>query len=118
MLPPRTGQERNDPAALHGVPFAVTAAAIPLIWGSWLGWSDVAVFVFMYLISGLGVTVGFHRMLTHRAFLKEVWGPNAVEQPEHLWTLVAQLRRKIEPDPSTPRYLLSEPWVGYRFVTE
>ena len=56
------------------------------------------------------------RVLTHRAILKAVWGPNAVEQPEHLWTLVAQLRKKIEPDPSTPRYLLSEPWVGYRFV--
>ena len=56
------------------------------------------------------------RVLTHRAILKEVWGPNAVEQPEHLWTLVAQLRRKIEPDPSSPKYLLSEPWVGYRFA--
>jgi two-component system KDP operon response regulator KdpE len=58
------------------------------------------------------------RVLTHRTILKAVWGPNAVEQPEHLWTLVAQLRKKIEPDPATPRYLLSEPWVGYRFVTE
>jgi two-component system KDP operon response regulator KdpE len=58
------------------------------------------------------------RVLTHRAILKEVWGPNAVEQPEHLWTLVAQLRKKIEPDPSQPRYLVSEPWVGYRFVTD
>jgi two-component system KDP operon response regulator KdpE len=58
------------------------------------------------------------RVLTHRAILKEVWGPNAVEQPEHLWTLVAQLRKKIEPDPANPKYLLSEPWVGYRFVTE
>jgi two-component system, OmpR family, KDP operon response regulator KdpE len=58
------------------------------------------------------------RVLTHRAILKAVWGPNAVEQPEHLWTLVAQLRRKIEPDPATPKYLLSEPWVGYRFVTD
>jgi two-component system KDP operon response regulator KdpE len=57
------------------------------------------------------------RVLTHRAILKAVWGPNAVEQPEHLWTLVAQLRKKIEPDPATPRYLLSEPWVGYRFAT-
>ena len=57
------------------------------------------------------------RVLTHRAILKAVWGANAVEQPEHLWTLVAQLRRKIEPDPSNPRYLLSEPWVGYRFAT-
>jgi two-component system KDP operon response regulator KdpE len=52
------------------------------------------------------------RVLTHRAILKAVWGPNAVEQPEHLWTLVAQLRKKIEPDPGSPRYLLSEPWVG------
>ena len=58
------------------------------------------------------------RVLTHRAILKEVWGPNAVEQPEHLWTLVAQLRKKIEPDPSSPKYLVSEPWVGYRFVTD
>jgi two-component system KDP operon response regulator KdpE len=58
------------------------------------------------------------RVLTHRAILKEVWGPNAVEQPEHLWTLVAQLRKKIEPDPAKPKYLLSEPWVGYRFATE
>ena len=58
------------------------------------------------------------RVLTHRAILKEIWGPNAVEQPEHLWTLVAQLRKKIEPDPSKPRYVLSEPWVGYRFATE
>ena len=57
------------------------------------------------------------RVLTHRAILKAVWGPNAVEQPEHLWTLVAQLRKKIELDPAAPKYLLSEPWVGYRFVT-
>jgi two-component system, OmpR family, KDP operon response regulator KdpE len=58
------------------------------------------------------------RVLTHRAILKEIWGANAVEQPEHLWTLVAQLRKKIEPDPAHPKYLLSEPWVGYRFVTD
>ena len=58
------------------------------------------------------------RVLTHRAILKALWGPNAVEQPEHLWTLVAQLRKKIEPDSANPRYVLSKPWVGYRFVTE
>jgi two-component system KDP operon response regulator KdpE len=58
------------------------------------------------------------RVLTHRAILKAVWGANAVDQPEHLWVLMAQLRKKIEPDPSRPRYLLSEPWVGYRFATE
>ena len=58
------------------------------------------------------------RVITHRAILKAVWGPNAVDQPEHLWVLMAQLRKKIEPEPSRPRYLISEPWVGYRFVTE
>ena len=57
------------------------------------------------------------RVLTHRAILKVIWGSNAVEQPEHLWTLVAQLRKKIESDPTNPRYLLSEPWVGYRFAS-
>jgi two-component system KDP operon response regulator KdpE len=58
------------------------------------------------------------RVLTHRAILKAIWGPNAVNQPEHLWALVAQLRKRIEPDPSNPRYLVSEPWVGYRFSTD
>jgi two-component system KDP operon response regulator KdpE len=58
------------------------------------------------------------RVLTHRAILKAIWGPNAIDQPEHLWVLVAQLRKKIEPDPSNPRYLVSEPWVGYRLSTE
>jgi two-component system, OmpR family, KDP operon response regulator KdpE len=57
------------------------------------------------------------RVLTHRVILKAVWGANAVEQPEHLWTLVAQLRKKIEPDPAHPKYVVSEPWVGYRFAT-
>jgi two-component system KDP operon response regulator KdpE len=58
------------------------------------------------------------RVLTHRAILKAIWGANAVDQPEHLWVLVAQLRKKIEPDPAHPRYLISEPWVGYRLATE
>jgi two-component system KDP operon response regulator KdpE len=57
------------------------------------------------------------RVMTHRVILKTIWGPNAVEQPEHLWTLIAQLRKKIEPDPAVPRYLMSEPWVGYRFAS-
>jgi two-component system KDP operon response regulator KdpE len=58
------------------------------------------------------------RVMTHRAILKAIWGPNAVGQPEHLWVLMAQLRKKVEKDPARPRYLVSEPWVGYRFVTE
>ena len=58
------------------------------------------------------------QVLTHRAILKAIWGPNAVGQPEHLRVLMGQLRKKIEPDPSRPRYLLTEPWVGYRFTTD
>jgi two-component system, OmpR family, KDP operon response regulator KdpE len=58
------------------------------------------------------------RVLTHRTILKAIWGANAVDQPEHLWVLVGQLRKKIERDPAKPRYLVSEPWVGYRFVSE
>ncbi|HEY2149849.1 MAG TPA: response regulator transcription factor [Vicinamibacterales bacterium] len=57
------------------------------------------------------------RVLTNRTILKAIWGANAVEQPEHLWVLIGQLRKKIEPDPSQPHYLVSEPWVGYRLVT-
>ena len=56
------------------------------------------------------------RVLTHRAILKAIWGPNAVDQPEHLRVLVGALRKKIEPNPSSPIYILTEPWVGYRFA--
>jgi two-component system KDP operon response regulator KdpE len=56
------------------------------------------------------------RVLTHRTLLKTIWGPNAVGQPEHLRVLVAALRRKLERDPAQPRYILTEPWVGYRFA--
>jgi two-component system, OmpR family, KDP operon response regulator KdpE len=56
------------------------------------------------------------RVLTHRTILKAVWGPNVVDQPEHLRVLVGALRKKIEPNPSSPKYILTEPWVGYRFA--
>ena len=56
------------------------------------------------------------RVLTHRAILRAIWGPQAVDQPEHLRVLIGSLRKKIEPNPSTPQYILTEPWVGYRFM--
>jgi len=56
------------------------------------------------------------RVLTHRTILKAIWGPHAIDQPEHLRVLVGSLRKKIEPDPSSPQYILTEPWVGYRFA--
>lgn len=55
------------------------------------------------------------KVLTHRALLGAVWGGGYTEQGEYLRVFVGQLRKKIEPDPSTPRYILTEPWVGYRF---
>jgi two-component system KDP operon response regulator KdpE len=58
------------------------------------------------------------RVLTHRAILKAIWGPNAVDQPEHLRVLVGALRKKIEVNPASPKYILTEPWVGYRFADE
>ena len=59
-----------------------------------------------------------NRVLTHHTILTAIWGSHAADHPEHLWVLVGQLRKKIEPDPAHPRYLISEPWVGYKFVTE
>ena len=58
------------------------------------------------------------RVLTHRQLLKEVWGPNQTEEAHYLRVYMAQLRRKIEADPAQPRYLLTEPGVGYRLAGE
>lgn len=56
------------------------------------------------------------RVLTHRTILKAVWGTHVVDQPEHIRVLVGSLRKKLEPNPSSPKYILTEPWVGYRFA--
>jgi len=58
------------------------------------------------------------RVLTHRTILKAIWGTGAIDQPEHLRVLVGSLRKKIEPNPSSPRFILTEPWVGYRFADD
>jgi two-component system KDP operon response regulator KdpE len=55
------------------------------------------------------------KVLTHRAMLAAVWGGNSVEQPEYLRVFVGHLRKKLEPEESSPKYILTEPWVGYRF---
>ncbi|HKR01563.1 MAG TPA: response regulator transcription factor [Pyrinomonadaceae bacterium] len=55
------------------------------------------------------------KVLTHHTLLAAVWGGNYTEQGEYLRVFVGQLRKKIEPNPSSPRYILTEPWVGYRF---
>ena len=55
------------------------------------------------------------RVVTHRALLSGVWGENSVEQPEYTRVFVNHLRKKIEPSEGNPRYILTEPWIGYRF---
>ncbi|MBO0719917.1 MAG: response regulator transcription factor [Blastocatellia bacterium] len=56
-----------------------------------------------------------NKVLTHRILLGAIWGGDYVEQTEYLRVFVGQLRKKIEADPAKPRYILTEPWVGYRF---
>jgi two-component system KDP operon response regulator KdpE len=55
------------------------------------------------------------KVLTHRNLLAALWGGNYVEQNEYLRVFVGNLRKKIESDPATPRYIITEPWIGYRF---
>lgn len=55
------------------------------------------------------------KVITHRALLAAVWGQNSIEQPEYLRVFVGHLRKKLEPDESASRYIITEPWVGYRF---
>jgi len=58
-----------------------------------------------------------NKVVTHRAILTAIWGGNFTEQTEYLRVFVGQLRKKVEKDPSQPRYIRTEPWVGYRFST-
>ncbi len=53
--------------------------------------------------------------LTHRRILQSVWGPDYGEETENLRVVINQLRKKIETDPARPKYIVTEPWVGYRF---
>jgi two-component system, OmpR family, KDP operon response regulator KdpE len=53
--------------------------------------------------------------LTHRRLLQTVWGPDYGEETENLRVVINQLRKKLEADPAKPKYILTEPWIGYRF---
>jgi two-component system, OmpR family, KDP operon response regulator KdpE len=58
-----------------------------------------------------------NRPIAHRKLLQTIWGPEYGDEVEYLRVFVSQLRKKIELDPAHPRYIVTEPWVGYRFVT-
>lgn len=55
------------------------------------------------------------KVVNHRTLLGAIWGGQSTEQVEYLRVFVGQLRKKLEPDASSPRYIVTEPWVGYRF---
>jgi len=95
------------------LPFIALVAAIPLAWGGWLGWTDLAIFVPLYMVSGMGITVGFHRYLTHSSFKATRWlrvtlavaGCFAIQGSPTQW--VADHRRHhqysdLEGDPHSP----------------
>ena len=95
------------------VPFLAVAGGAVLAWQSFLHWSDLVVFAILYPITGLGITVGFHRLLTHRAFKTKNWckatlciaGSAAIEGPVIAW--VADHRKHhafadMEGDPHSP----------------
>src|SRR5262249_42977946 len=63
-----------------------------------------------YLVAHAGKPV------SHRELLQAVWGSDYGEQSDYLRVFVTHLRKKLEPDPAHPRYILTEPWVGYRFT--
>lgn len=56
--------------------------------------------------------------VSHRELLQAVWGPDYGDEPEYLRVFINQVRKKIEVNPAKPRYILTEPWVGYRFAAE
>jgi stearoyl-CoA desaturase (Delta-9 desaturase) len=105
------------------VPFLAVGAAAVLTWQSLLHWSDVIIFVVLYVLTGLGITVGFHRHLTHRAFKAKKWvratfaafGSMAVEGPVISW--VADHRKHhaftdVPGDPHSPHVDHGHGWRG------
>ena len=109
-------QSRGEQIALGlfiVVPFLALVAAVPVAWGGWLGWHDVVIAVFMYALTGHGVTVGFHRYFTHKAFkpvraLKialAIAGSMAIQGPVVRWVADHRKHHKFsdrEGDPHSP----------------
>ncbi len=63
-----------------------------------------------YLVAHAGKPV------THRELLQAVWGPDYGDEPEYLRVFINQVRKKIEANPAKPQYIVTEPWVGYKFI--
>src|SRR5215217_2137403 len=105
------------------VPFLAVAGGGVLAWQRYLHWSDLIIFAVLYVLTGLGITVGFHRMLTHRAFKAKKWvkatftafGSMAIEGPVIAW--VADHRKHhaftdVPGDPHSPHVDHGHGWRG------
>ncbi|NIV28051.1 MAG: response regulator [Anaerolineae bacterium] len=105
----RTGISPRPPLVMEDLEIDFTARQVTL------GGREVQLTPTEYnLLTHLAINAG--RVLTHRALLQAVWGPEYGDEAEYLWAYVRRLRRKIEPDPSDPCYILTHPGVGYSFV--
>jgi two-component system KDP operon response regulator KdpE len=56
------------------------------------------------------------KVVSHQSLLQSVWGSKSLEQGGYVRVCINQLRRKIEPDPENPKYILTVPWIGYKFA--
>jgi stearoyl-CoA desaturase (delta-9 desaturase) len=109
-------QSRKEQLALGifiVVPFLAVVAAVPIAWGGWLGWSDVVIAFVMYAISGHGITIGFHRLFTHKSFKPNravkialaIAGSLAIEGPVVRWVADHRKHHKFsdrDGDPHSP----------------
>jgi stearoyl-CoA desaturase (delta-9 desaturase) len=109
-------QSRKEQIALGifiVVPFLAVAAAVPAAWGGWLGWTDIAIMVLMYWLTGHGITVGFHRLFTHKSYkpnraVKIFWavaGSMAIQGPVIRWVADHRKHHKFsdrDGDPHSP----------------
>lgn len=109
-------QSRLEQLALGlfiAVPFLAVLAAVPIAWGGWLGWSDVLIMVVMYALTGHGITVGYHRLFTHRSFKPNrfvknalaIAGSMAIEGPVVRWVADHRKHHKFsdrDGDPHSP----------------
>ncbi|HEY6935053.1 MAG TPA: acyl-CoA desaturase [Marmoricola sp.] len=109
-------QSRKEQVALGVfilVPFLALVAAIPVAWGGWLSWTDVVIALVMYAITGHGVTVGYHRLFTHKSFKPKRWlknvlavaGSMAIQGPVVRWVADHRKHHKFsdrDGDPHSP----------------
>ncbi|CAN5880778.1 fatty acid desaturase [soil metagenome] len=105
--------ERVMLAVFIALPFVAVLAAIPVAWGGWLGWRDVVIGLVFYVVSGLGITAGFHRLFTHKSYRPKrplkvamaVAGSLAIEGPVIRWVADHRKHHKFsdrDGDPHSP----------------